>query len=45
MNKINQLLEGRLILEEIESEVNGKLTVVRDFAFGTYILVGGFPQS
>src|SRR3989344_2134100 len=45
MNKINQLLEGRFILEEAESEINGKLVVIRDFAFGTYIRGGGLPQS
>lgn len=45
MNKIHELLEGKIILEERNSKHNGKLTVVKDLLFGTYIVGGGLPQS
>jgi spermidine synthase len=44
MTKTN-LLEGRIVLKRANSEVNGELVVLRDFAFGTYIHGGGLPQS
>lgn len=42
---LNDFLQGKRILEERDSEFNGKLTVVQDFLFGTYIMGGGLPQS
>jgi spermidine synthase len=45
VNKIANFLGGVRILEERQSRVNGKLTVVRDFAWGTYIQVKGLTQS
>ena len=45
MGKITDFLEGKIILEEAESIYNGKLTVVKDIAYGTYIRGGGLPQS
>ena len=38
-------LSGIKVLEEINSPINGKLEVVRDIFFGTYIKGGGLPQS
>ena len=38
-------LAGRKILAEVDSPVNGKITVVKELAWGTYIKVGGLPQS
>lgn len=34
-----------MILEELTSPFNGKLTVMRDLAWGTYIRAGGLTQS
>src|SRR3990167_10780762 len=45
MGKMADFLGGMKILEERESRVNSKLTVVRDFAWGCYIQVGGLTQS
>lgn len=45
MNRIIDVLSGTKILEEVESPVNGKLTVVRDLAWGTHIKGGGLTQS
>lgn len=42
---IKNFLQGRRILEERDSDFNGKLTVVQDLIFGTYIMGGGLPQS
>jgi len=39
------LLSGTRILEETTSKYNGKVTVVRDFTWGTYIKVNGLTQS
>lgn len=39
------LLEGRIVLDKVNSSVNGELVVIRDLAFGTYIHGGGLPQS
>src|SRR3989344_5019418 len=44
-SKIIELLEGKIIVEEVDSQHNGKLTVVKDVAWGTYIRGGGLPQS
>ena len=38
-------LAGRRVLEEAVSPVNGTITVVREFLWGTYIMAGGLPQS
>lgn len=38
-------LSGIKVLEEAHSPINGKLEVVRDIFFGTYIKGGGLPQS
>ena len=45
MNKTLDFLAGIKVLEEVESPINGKLTVVRDLAWGTYIKGGGLTQS
>ena len=40
------ILTGRKILEEVESPINGKLTVIRDLAWGTHIQdENGLTQS
>lgn len=39
------LLEGRVVLEKVNSKVNGELAVVRDLSYGVYIHGGGLPQS
>ncbi len=45
MAGLTDFLSGVRVLEEVESDVNGKLTVVRDFTWGTYIQAGGLTQS
>jgi spermidine synthase len=45
VNRLVNLLTGSQILEEVDSEFNGKLTVMRDIAWGTYIQAGGITQS
>ncbi len=45
MGKISDFLAGIKILEEVESPINGKITVVKSLAFGTYLQVGGLTQS
>ena len=45
MGKLENLFSGIKILEEVESPINGKLTVIRDFAWGVYIKGGGLTQS
>lgn len=45
MGKLENLLTGTKILEEVDSPINGKLTVVRDIGWGTYIKAGGLTQS
>lgn len=42
---ISDFLSGKRVLAEVESPVNGKLTVVRDLAWGTYVVGGGLTQS
>ncbi len=44
MNLANLLIRNK-ILEEVQSSVNGKLTVVKDLTWGTYIKAGGLTQS
>jgi spermidine synthase len=43
--KLTNLLSGTRILEETTSKYNGKITVVRDFTWGTYIVVNNLTQS
>lgn len=45
MNKISDFLAGIKVLEEVTSQANGKITVVKSLAFGTYFQVGGLTQS
>src|SRR3989304_6497883 len=45
MRKLQDFLTGTQILEEVESPINGKISVIRSLAFGTYISVGGLTQS
>ncbi len=45
MGKLDNFLSGTKILEEIESPINGRLTVIRDLAWGVYIKGGGLTQS
>lgn len=39
------LLEGRVVVEKVDSKINGELAVVKDIVYGTYIHGGGLPQS
>jgi len=41
---IGNFLIGLKVLEEVESPLNGKLTVIKDLAWGTYIKGGGLTQ-
>lgn len=45
MNKLADFLKGKTILEEVNSNINGKIIVERGLAFGTYISVGNLTQS
>jgi spermidine synthase len=45
MGKLENFLSGAKILEEVESPINGKLTVMRDLAWGVYIQADGITQS
>ncbi|MBI2103535.1 fused MFS/spermidine synthase [Candidatus Woesebacteria bacterium] len=45
MNKLQQVLSGQKILEEVDSPINGHLVVKRDLAWGTYIQANGVTQS
>ena len=45
MKKIDNFLIGHKVLLEVDSPINGKLTVIRDLAWGTYIKVQGITQS
>ncbi len=45
MGKISNLLTRYKLLEEINSPINGKLTVEKDIALGTYIRADGLTQS
>ncbi len=38
-------LSGRKVLDKATTRYNGEITVVRELAWGTYIKVGGLPQS
>lgn len=39
------LFVGKRVLEEVESKINGKITVVRSVGLGTYFQVGDLTQS
>lgn len=43
--KIADFLSGTKILQEVESPINGKISVVKSLAFGVHIQVGGLTQS
>src|SRR3990170_765739 len=43
--KIVDLLSGTKVLEEVESEINGKISVIKTLGYGTYLQVGGLTQS
>lgn len=45
MTKLEDFLSVRQILAEEESAINGKLTVVKELAWGTHIMAGGITQS
>lgn len=45
MGKLADFLTGMKVLEETESPINGKISVVKGLAFGTYIQVDGLTQS
>jgi len=45
MNKLFNFLGGVRVLEKVNSRINGKVEVIKSFAFGTYIQVGGLTQS
>lgn len=45
MINLTNLLPGNRVIDEMNSALNGKLTVIRSIAFGTYIQAGGLTQS
>ncbi|OGM26568.1 hypothetical protein A3D00_03590 [Candidatus Woesebacteria bacterium RIFCSPHIGHO2_02_FULL_38_9] len=45
MGKLFDFLSGIQILQEVESPINGKITVVKDLAWGTHFQVDGVTQS
>ena len=45
MGKYSNFLSGIRTLEEVESPVNGKISVMKGLAYGTYIQVEGLTQS
>jgi spermidine synthase len=45
MGKLENFLSGAKILEEVESPINGRLTVMRDLAWGVHIQADGVTQS
>lgn len=45
MGKIGDFLAGIKVLEEVNSRENGRITVIKSIAFGTYFQVGGLTQS
>jgi spermidine synthase len=42
---VTSILTGKRVLEEVNSPINGKLTVVKDLAWGVHINGGGLAQS
>lgn len=45
MGKLKRSLLGSKVLEEVESPINGEVSVIKNLAFGTYIQVEGLTQS
>jgi spermidine synthase len=45
MENIFNKISGVKILEEVNSPINGKISVIKSLAFGTYIQVDGITQS
>ena len=43
--KIKDLLSGVVTLEEADSPINGKISVVKSLGYGTYLQVGNLTQS
>ena len=43
--KIKNLLKGNVVLEEVNSPINGKISVVKSLGLGTYLQVGNLTQS
>lgn len=44
MGKIN-FITGTWLIDEVKSPINGKVQVIKSFAFGTYLQVGRLTQS
>ena len=42
---LSDFLSGKKVLKEVTSPINGKLQVIQDLAWGTYIQGGGLTQS
>lgn len=45
MKGLSKFLTGEKVIEEVDSPVNGKLTVMRDYVWGKHIKGGGLTQS
>ena len=45
MLDIGSLLKGTIVLDEVESPINGKITVLKSLGLGIYLQVGGLTQS
>ncbi len=45
MIDLRSFLSGQVVLEEVISPINGKITVVKSLALGTYFQVGNLTQS
>lgn len=45
MGRLEDFLSGTTVLEEVKSPINGKISVIKSLAFGTYIQVDGLTQS
>lgn len=45
MINIKDFFSGQEILEEVDSQINGKISVIKSFALGTFLQVGGLTQS
>jgi len=43
--RLMDFLTGTKVLEEVDSPINGKITVVKSLGLGTYLQVGGLTQS
>jgi spermidine synthase len=45
MSRLTDIFSGTKVLEEIDSPINGKITVLKSMGLGTYLQVGGLTQS